>query len=116
MRVVPIRFTRDPGAMRRFCEVLGMTPHVASQDGGWYQLHSAGGIGLHQADRVETVLNYETDGQLEELRDRLLEAGFDDAHIIDESYGRMLMVTDPDGVGVTIHEAMTDFYGYRRLD
>lgn len=116
MRIVPIRFTKDPDAMRRFCEVLGMTPHVASKGGGWFQLHSAGGIGLHSAERVETVLNFETDEPLEDVRDRLLAAGYDDAHIIDEAYGRAIFVTDPDGDGVSIHESITDFYGYEKLD
>lgn len=31
------------------------------------------------------------------MRDRLHAAGFADAHIIDEAYGRMLVVTDRTG-------------------
>ena len=47
---------------------------------------------------------------------RLLGAGFADAHIIDEPFGRSLRVTDPDGLDVFVAEPMSDFYGYIRHD
>jgi hypothetical protein len=49
---------------------------------------------------------------LEPLQDRLVAAGFTDAHIVDEAYGRTLFVTDPDGVWVAIDGAQTDLHGY----
>jgi hypothetical protein len=121
MRVVPVRFTNDPAAMRRFLEALGLTTTVQAEGGGWIALQSAGGgVGLHDAEHTEvprspgeTSLSFETDDRLEVLQERLAVAGFE-AEIIDESYGRSLRVIDPDGVTVQVDEAMTDDYGYSR--
>lgn len=44
---------------------------------------------------------------------KLHDAGFSDAHIIDEAYGRALAVTDPQGESVYVNERMQDTYGYR---
>ncbi|HLV59146.1 MAG TPA: VOC family protein [Natronosporangium sp.] len=123
MKVRPLRFTDDVPAMRRFLEALGLVPRISSQDGGWVSftspgegmaaLHSAAGSDRgHRAG--ETTLSFEADEPLEAVRDRLHAAGFTDAHIIDEAYGRALIVTDPDGVEIVIDEEPTDLYGFRR--
>jgi hypothetical protein len=120
MRVLPIRFTADVPAMRRFLEALGLQPHITSDGGGWLDLRAAaGGVQLHTNERTdeprrsgETGLSFEADEPLESVLARLLAAGFADAHIIDEEFGRSLRVTDPDGAVVWVAEPMTDFYGY----
>jgi len=63
----------------------------------------------------DTSLAFESDEPLEAVRDRLHAAGFADAHIIDEAYGRTLLVTDPDGVRIAIDERQDDLYGYHRM-
>jgi hypothetical protein len=68
-------------------------------------------VGLHAASEADEPrrpgdadLSFVTDEPLEPLRDRLVQAGFADAHVIDEAFGRSLRVTDPDGVLLHIHE------------
>lgn len=121
MRVVPVRFTADPAAMRRFLEALGLATTVQSDSGGWIALEgSGGGIGLHADTAADeprspgaTDLSFESDEPLETVQARLATSGFD-AAIIDESFGRSLHVVDPDGVTVQVNEAMRDDYGYSR--
>lgn len=121
MRVVPVRFTNDTGAMRRFLEALGLVATIASDSGGWIELAgSGGGVGLHTADSAEsgyspgeTSLSFESDEALEDVQVRLAAAGFP-SDIIDESFGRSLRVVDPDGVALQVNEAMQDDYGYTR--
>jgi len=121
MRVRPVRFTDDVAAMRRFLEALGLRPRIASDNGGWvdFLTKESGGAALHEAATAtsgynagETSLSFESEEPLEAVRDRLHAAGFADAHIIDEAYGRTLVVTDPDGVRVSVDEVQDDLYGY----
>lgn len=120
MRVVPVRFTTDVDAMRRFCEALGLQANVVAESGNWVALDSdaPGGVGLHPAAAAEsprvpgqTDLSFEATEPLEKVRDRLAGAGFD-AVVLDEAFGRSLRVVDPDGVVVQVNEAMTDPHGY----
>jgi hypothetical protein len=121
MKVRPVRFTNDVAAMRRFLEALGLKPRIASDSGGWvdFTTEESGGAALHDAAMAtsghaagETSLSFESAEPLEAVRDRLHAAGFTDAHVIDEAYGRSLQVTDPDGVPVTIDAVQEDLYGY----
>ena len=120
-RVRPVRFTNDVAAMRRFLEAVGLEARIASENGGWvdFTMASTGMAALHEAAGAatayqagQTSLSFEADEPLEPLLDRLHAAGFTDAHIIDEAYGRTLFVTDPDGVWVAIDGAQTDLRGY----
>jgi catechol 2,3-dioxygenase-like lactoylglutathione lyase family enzyme len=120
MRVRPVRFTDDVAAMRRFLEALGLQPRIAADGGGWVDFTSkeSGGAALHEAASAtsgypagETSLAFES-AELEAVRDRLHAAGFADANIVDEAYGRTLFVTDPDGVRVAVDEVQEDLYGY----
>jgi hypothetical protein len=124
MRVRPVRFTNDVAAMRRFLEALGLTPRIASTGGGWvdFTIDTTGMAALHPAPGTvtpyqagQTALSFEADEPLEPLRDRLAAAGFADAHIVDEAYGRTLFVTDPDGVWVAIDGRQTDLHGYEAV-
>lgn len=122
MRVTPIRFTNDVAAMRRFLEALGLQAHVTSDSGVWLDMRGRGGaVQAHDATRTdsprragETALAFEADEPLEAVLARLLAAGFSDAHILDEQFGRSLRTTDPDGLDVFVAEPMSDFYGYTR--
>lgn len=121
MRVRPVRFTHDVTAMRRFLEVLGLRARVVADTGTWVDFTGPdiGMAALHDAASAvtthtagQTTLAFEADEPLEPLRDRLVEAGFADAHIVDEAFGRTLFVTDPDGVWVAIDGTQTDLHGY----
>jgi len=111
----PIRFTANIDAMRRFLELLGFKAHIVSEGrGDWVELRGdASIINLHGADHEESSVAFDTDESLDALLERLQNAGFSDAHIVDESWGRMLEVTDPQGESVWINERMKDTYGYR---
>lgn len=120
MKVFPVRFTADVPAQQHFLEALGLAPRVGSDNGGWVDLAADGGlVGLHAvatADQAhvpgDTGFSFEADEPLEAVADRLHSAGFPDAHIIDESFGRSLRVTDPEGFPVQVNEAMRDLHGY----
>lgn len=124
MKVLAVRFTADVPAQRRFLAALGLAPRVGSDGGGWVDLAGDGGlVGLHAAATAdaprtvgETALSFEADEPLEAVLDRLHAAGFADAHVVDEAFGRSLRVTDPEGVEIQVNEAMGDLYGYHRED
>jgi hypothetical protein len=122
MRVRPVRFTNDVAAMRRFLETLGLRARITSDHGGWvdFSIDSPGTVALHDAASAVTVqgpgqtsLAFEADEPLEPLQDRLMAAGFTDAHIVDEAWGRTLFVTDPDGLWVAIDGTQTHLHGRR---
>ena len=102
----------DIPAARRFCEALGLTASWVADSGTWVSLEgSGGGLGLHDAASGEpprpsgTVqLSFESEEPLEQVADRLLAAGFE-AAIIDESFGRSLRTTSPDGEVLQINES-----------
>jgi hypothetical protein len=120
--VRPLRFTDDIAAMRSFLERLGTSSRVESDRGGWVTMVSgAGMVALHDAASStsggkpgQTALAFEgTD--LEALAGRLAVAGWDDATIWDEAYGRVLSVTGPDGDALWV-DSHDDDYGYRIHD
>ncbi|MEV6284611.1 VOC family protein [Kribbella sp. NPDC051770] len=116
----PLRFTADVAAMRGFLETLGLAPRVEGTQGGWVDLMAGNGmVALHDAassstggKHGDTRLTFEAD-TIDELRDRLVAAGYDDATTFDEAYGRVLSVTGPGGVVIWIDERSEDLYGYR---
>ncbi len=124
MKVTPVRYTDDVPAMRAFLEALGLPPQLSSDSGGWVlQRGDGGGVQLHTTAVTErphqpgdTDLSFESDEPLEEVQARLISAGFTDAHIIDEEFGRSLRLTDPDGRQIHVAEPMSDLYGYQAHD
>jgi predicted enzyme related to lactoylglutathione lyase len=122
MRITPVRFTHDVAAMRRFLEALGLTSTLASDGGSWVSLEgSGGGVGLHSVATAEseqspgnTGLSFSTDEELDTVAARLESAGFP-ASVVDEAFGRVLIVTDPDGQEIQVHAEMTDLHGYTPL-
>jgi hypothetical protein len=118
--VRPLRYTDDIAAMRDFLGLLGLAPRVESQRGGWLDLVAgAGMVALHEAATSDsagvagqTRLSFEG-ADLDALADRLSDAGWSDATIWDETYGRVLSVTDPDGGDLRVDGYNEDDYGYR---
>ena len=120
----PVRFTDDVAGVRAFFEQQGLAARVVADGGGWVDLAAGGGgmLALHDAASSSTeqpsgrtTLSAECQ-DAEALAERLHEAGFDDATVYDEGYGRVLVVTDPDGGQVQVDERQDDLHGYQRLD
>ncbi|WP_427894319.1 VOC family protein [Kribbella sp. GL6] len=119
----PLRFTDDVGAMRSFLEGLGLRPRIESERGGWVDMLAGRGmVALHDAASSstggqpgQTSLTFEAD-KLDELVERLEQAGFGDVTVFDEAYGRVLSVTGPDGAVIWIDERAEDLYGYKLHD
>ncbi len=118
MKVMPVRYTNDIDALVGFYRALGLELNSASRSGSWADMTAGGGmLGLHIAADAEAPrptgeceLSFEADERLEETLSRLQAAGYADAHIIDEAFGRSLRVTDPDGVPVQVNELDPDLY------
>lgn len=116
----PLRFTDDVDAMRGFLEALGLRSRIESERGGWVDMVTGDGmVALHEAATSstggkagQTSLSFEAD-KIDELVEPLEQAGFGDATVFDEAYGRVLSVTAPDGVVIWIDERADDLYGYK---
>ncbi|HWD82524.1 MAG TPA: VOC family protein [Kribbella sp.] len=116
----PLRFTDDVDAMRGFLEALGLRSRIESERGGWVDMVTGNGmVALHEAadsstggKAGQTSLSFEAD-RIDELVEPLERAGFGDATIFDEAYGRVLSVTAPDGVEIWVDERAEDLYGYK---
>lgn len=125
LQVAPIRFTSDVAAMQAFLQTLGFVVRLESMRGrGWVQLvhgsdpDASGIVSLHAVQNADTatdagptLLCLQCD-DAEALRRSLVAAGYLDAEVRDESYGRDLHVTDPLGADVTLAERSDDDYGY----
>jgi hypothetical protein len=117
----PLRFTDDVQGMRTFLETLGLRSRIESERGGWIELAAGRGmIALHDAASSdagakpgETTLAFEA-VDIDALKDRLEEAGYEDASIFDEAFGRVLAASGPDGTKLWIDERSKDLYGYKR--
>ncbi len=119
----PLRFTAEVAAMQAFLEKLGLRPRIESERGGWAVLVAGRGqVALHDAatsdtggQAGQTRLSFEAD-DIDELKEKLESAGYDDATTWDEAFGRVLSVTGPDATKLWIDERTKDLYGYKQLD
>ena len=119
MRIRPIHFVPDLDAAVRFYEALGLTPQTRSRSGHWIELTATGGeLALHDAaiaadgqGRSGIALNFVADEPLEAVEHRLREAGFPpEGTIVDQEWGRSLLVRGPDGPIVQIDEQDRELY------
>ncbi len=113
MKVMPIRYVRDVAAAARFYEALGLETTATQRNGGWVELSGTAGIlALHVAsdDADRTELSLLATESLDAVVRRLGEAGYPTGPIVDESFGRSLRVSDPDGVSVQINEHDHELY------
>lgn len=114
-------FGRDVPAMLPILEALGAATLVTSPAGPdgpeWVdtRMPAGGRTQLHAEPTAPYAsAGFVFAGRLEELRDRLDAAGFTDAAVIDESYGRYLELA-PDGLHrelAWVNEEQRDYYGY----
>ncbi|MEV8372022.1 VOC family protein [Kribbella sp. NPDC056861] len=118
--VRPLRFTDQVAGMRAFLEALGLRSRIESERGGWVDMVAGRGmVALHSATgsttgaaQGETKLAFEAD-DIDELLGRFEAAGYDDASIFDEAFGRVLTASGPDGAKLWIDERSKDLYGYK---
>jgi hypothetical protein len=118
-----LRFTNEVQAMRAFLETLGLRSRIESESGIWVDMVAGRGmVALHDAARSDTGgepgqtrLTFEAD-DIDELKDRLDAAGFEDVSIFDEAFGRVLTAKGPGGAGLWIDERPKDLYGYKLHD
>lgn len=119
MKVRPIHFVANLADAVRFYEALGLRTQAQSRSGHWIELTAAGGeLGLHDAaiaadgqGRTGIALNFVAEERLEAVERRLRDAGFPpDGTIVDQEWGRSLVVPAPDGTLIQIDEQDRELY------
>lgn len=102
----------------------GLTPRIASDNGGWTDLIGHGLFAFHSGElrRVDNdapnqpvIQLFAEIGDVEACMAELESRGVQ-AALIDEAYARTLNITQPDGSILTVNETQQDLYGYHRLD
>lgn len=113
VRALGLWVTPDVPRATAVLERLGLRQEIASDSGGWVQLAADAGLAaVHHGDRVGVQLSFGHDGDVDELAGRARAAGVG-ADVVDESYGRTLLIARPDGgEPVWVNERQTDLYGY----
>jgi hypothetical protein len=110
-------------AMQAFLETLGLRPRISSETGVWFEAVAGRGmVALHDAARSDTGgqpgqtnLAFEAE-DVDVLKETLERAGYDDATVFDEAFGRVLSLTGPDAQKIWIDERSKDLYGYQAHD
>jgi hypothetical protein len=114
LAVLPIWHAPRPRVALDVLDGLGMRRRVIEEDGSWVDLTARAG-GLHGVQRSEEVgaeLSFELTGDVSVLQDSLAAAGVE-ALLHEESFGRSLRITDPDGGSpVWVVERQPDLYSY----
>lgn len=121
----PIVYVSDLDQAIEFYALLGFSLEARSRNGIWADLTSPGGsISLHTANpdvlsrattdwgppRGRVTLRFEARESLEAIVQRLVAAGMDDPPILDETMGRIVLLTDPDGLPIEITEHDPELY------
>jgi len=112
-----IRYVADVAAAARFYSALGLAGGDGSRSGNWRELESTGGtLGLHIVresggdDARQVELSFVTAEPLEKVAARLVAAGYPAGPIMDENFGRSMVVHDPDGAALQINEHDPELY------
>jgi catechol 2,3-dioxygenase-like lactoylglutathione lyase family enzyme len=119
MRVRPIHFVPDVDEAVRFYEALGLEVQARARTGHWIELGAAGGeLAVHDAataadrqGREGMFVSFIAEEPLEVLERRLRAAGFPpQGTVVDQAWGRSLVVRAPDGTVVQIDEQDPELY------
>lgn len=135
LTVMPMLVTDDVGGAAAWFTGWGLRRRISSDRGGWVDLEAPDGgglVGVHHTENLAfeppaeapaapgsalrevavglTFEHRDVDALLEQVR----AAGLEDAHVVDESYNRTLLVGCPDGETIWVNGVQTDLYGYRR--
>lgn len=117
VQVLVLWMTPEPHGPAETLRNIGARPQIASDSGGWVQFRAKNGglVATHSGSRAFATLSFEYDGDAQALLTRLQAAGLE-ASLVDESYGRTVLVDNPDGgEPIWINEAQQDLYGYHRI-
>ena len=113
MILMPILYVSDVAASAAFYERLGYAVESRSRTAQWAELRAGDGalLGLHLADRAQlgTVELSMVAGDRAEL-DRLARELPLARGISDESFGRSLVLRDPDGLELQVNEHDRELY------
>ncbi len=108
-------YTGDLDSMLRYYTALGFTHRLSGRGGGWAELTWDGfTLNLHaQTGQLPPTgrlcIGFET-ADLEAAVQRLRRAGLNPPSITDESFGRILHLTDPDGNALSITQYEPELY------
>ena len=120
LSVVPVRFTDPQGPYVGWLQALGLIRLGDLNES--YVMYDAGTaehgyVGVHYLytdtegelpivpGSGSAQLTFATREPLAAVAERLVHADYEDAQVIDEDFGAMLTVTDPDGQEVQVHES-----------
>lgn len=108
LRPMPILFVRNMRASLSFWRAFGLRLVARSRNGRWAELDGVcGGVTVHLADddaEQRMALSFDSGGPLEPLAERLRTAGFTVEDILDEGFGRSMLVHEPNGLVVQVNE------------
>lgn len=108
-------YTSDLDSMLRFYTALGFTHRMSGRGGGWAELTWDGftfNLHGHSGELPPTgrlCIGFET-ADLEAVVQRLSRAGLNPPSITDESFGRILHLSDPDGNTLSVTQYGLELY------
>ncbi len=120
LTLMTIVYVRNTDVVMPFYQALGMKPIAIERGREWIELQLGDAVlGLHQSDQpssqfsrnrsVELSLN--SHESLETFLERLAAAGFTTDHpILDETFGRYVMIEAPDGFLIQVNEEDPDLF------
>lgn len=110
IRLAPVYFTGDFARTGDFLAALGFEVEARHRVGNWAELAAPSALlCLHDAPGDtgmapgQTTLGFESDDDPDTVAERLVAAGFADATVLDENFGKIVKVTGPDGNPVQIN-------------
>jgi hypothetical protein len=111
IRLAPVYFTGRMDRTVDFLTALGFDIEAKHRNSAWTELGAPNaqlnlhGMSTDGSDRFpgQTELSFESDEAPSAVAERLTAAGFDDAEILDETFGHSLRVSGPDGTIVQIN-------------
>ncbi len=117
---MPVMFVSDVERTRAFLASLGLelTEMERTRNGGWIALRSGGAmLGLHNArakdNAGEAEISFVASIPLEQVAERVEAAGIAvTAPIVDETFGRSMVIAGPDGEAIYITEHDPDLIRY----
>jgi len=117
IRLAPVYFTADLSRTGDFLAALGFAVEAEHRKGGWAELAAPSALlglhiapGAHDQSPGSTELSFESDDDPDAVAARLAEAGFPDAVVLDESFGKILRVTGPDQTPIQINFSDRSLY------
>src|SRR6266566_2525982 len=113
LTLMTIVYVRNTDAVLPFYQTLGMKPIAVERGREWIELQLGDAVlGLHQSDQPSSQFGRSRSHEpLETFLERLAAAGFTTDHpILDETFGRYVMIEAPDGFLIQVNEEDPDLF------